>query len=111
MRIPALIEQQKHIFGTYTAMALKNIQTVLDHIQKVTNLPNIVYEEKKVDEKYLKLTALVIACVLLMVVIVFVILLNVIITFVLNSFCNLFCINFCKANCMKSSTLLFSNEW
>lgn len=50
MRIPALIEQQKHIFGTYTAMALKNIQTVLDHIQKVTNLPNIVYEEKKVDE-------------------------------------------------------------
>lgn len=38
MKIPKLITDQKHIFGTYSAMALKNIQIVLDHIQKVTNI-------------------------------------------------------------------------
>lgn len=38
MKIPQLIEQNKHIFGTYSAMALKNVQIVLDHIQKIVGI-------------------------------------------------------------------------
>lgn len=41
MKIPELIETQKHIFGTYAAMALKNIQIVLDHVQNITNITDI----------------------------------------------------------------------
>lgn len=35
MKIPELIEKNKSVFGTYAAMALMNIQTVLNHIQKL----------------------------------------------------------------------------
>lgn len=38
MKIPVLIEKHKHIFGTYSAMALMNIRTVLNHIQKITGI-------------------------------------------------------------------------
>ena len=41
MNIPKLVEDKKRYFGTYTVMALMNAQTVLDHIQKVTELPII----------------------------------------------------------------------
>ena len=35
MNIPALAENQKKYFGTYSVMTMLNAQTVLDHIQKV----------------------------------------------------------------------------
>ena len=38
MNIPALVENQKKYFGTYYVMAMLNAQTVLDHIQKVTDI-------------------------------------------------------------------------
>jgi hypothetical protein len=38
MKIPQLIEDNKHIFGTYSAMALMNIRTVFNHIQNITGL-------------------------------------------------------------------------
>lgn len=41
MNIPKLVEEKKRYFGTYTVMALMNAQTVLNHIQKVTELPII----------------------------------------------------------------------
>ena len=38
MNIPALVENQKKYFGTYSVMAMLNAQTVLDHIQKVADI-------------------------------------------------------------------------
>lgn len=38
MKIPRLIENYKHVYGTYSAMALMNIQTVLNHIQKIVGI-------------------------------------------------------------------------
>lgn len=38
MKIPELIEKQKYVFGTFSAMALMNIQTVLNHIKKITDV-------------------------------------------------------------------------
>ena len=35
MKIPNLIEINKYVYGTYSAMALMNIQTVLNHIKKM----------------------------------------------------------------------------
>ena len=49
MIIPKLIESNKYIFGTYSAMALLNIQTVLDHIKEVVNLQLPALEEKSED--------------------------------------------------------------
>lgn len=47
MKIPELIEQQKYLFATYSTMALMNIQTVLNHIQKLVNLDGISNERKE----------------------------------------------------------------
>lgn len=49
MKIPELVSKYKHIFGTYTAMALKNIQIVLNHIQKTTNILGDDTEESTED--------------------------------------------------------------
>lgn len=38
MKIPRLIENYKHVYGTYSAMALMNIQTVLNHVQKIVGI-------------------------------------------------------------------------
>ncbi len=38
MKIPKLIEENKPLFGTYSAMALMNIETVLNHIQKMAEI-------------------------------------------------------------------------
>lgn len=38
MKIPSLVEKHKHLFGSYSAMALMNIQTVLNHIQEVVGI-------------------------------------------------------------------------
>ena len=52
MIIPALIRENKHIFGTYSAMALMNIRTVLNHIQKVANIDGqMPTNEKSGNEK------------------------------------------------------------
>lgn len=40
MKIPNIIEEYKHLYGTYATMALRNIQIILDHIQKVAALPS-----------------------------------------------------------------------
>ncbi len=45
MKIPELIEKNKHTYGTYSVMALMNINMVLDHIQKLANL------DGEMDEK------------------------------------------------------------
>lgn len=55
MRIPNLIEAKKNVFGTYSAMALMNIQTVLDYIQQVaeiTDIPDNPYYNDKKREDY-----------------------------------------------------------
>lgn len=49
MRIPYLIEQNKSLFGTYSAMALKNIQSVFDHIQKITDIEDCMPERNPED--------------------------------------------------------------
>ena len=41
MNIPTIIEQKKQFFGTYSVMALLNVQTVLDHIQKLADIEDI----------------------------------------------------------------------
>ena len=46
MKIPALIEEQKACFGTYSVMALMNIQTVLNHIQKMADIEGIAEKEE-----------------------------------------------------------------
>lgn len=38
MKIPNLIEINKYVYGTYSAMALMNIQTVLNHIKKMADV-------------------------------------------------------------------------
>lgn len=38
MKIPNLIEIRKDVYGTYAAMALMNIRTVLNHIQKMADI-------------------------------------------------------------------------
>lgn len=45
MKIPKIIEHHKHIFASYTAMALMNVQTVLNHIQKVTAVDGVLDNE------------------------------------------------------------------
>ena len=45
MKIPKIIEQHKHIFASYTAMALMNVQTVFNHIQKVTTVEGVLDNE------------------------------------------------------------------
>ena len=46
MKIPALIEEQKACFGTYSVMALMNIQTVLNHIQKMADIGGVAEKEE-----------------------------------------------------------------
>lgn len=38
MKIPEQIDRNKHIFGTYSVMALNNIQTVLEHIRQLAGI-------------------------------------------------------------------------
>ena len=45
MKVPNIIEQHKHVFASYTAMALMNVQTVLNHIQKVTAVEGVLENE------------------------------------------------------------------
>ena len=47
MNIPALVENQKKYFGTYSVMAMLNAQTVLDHIQKVADIEGEQKEGKE----------------------------------------------------------------
>ena len=49
MKIPQLIENNKHLFGTYSTMALMNIRTVFNHIQ---NIIGIQGEFDDSNEKY-----------------------------------------------------------
>ena len=49
MRIPQLIAQNKPVFGTYATMALKNVQIVLDHIQKIESLQDQMPERGPED--------------------------------------------------------------
>lgn len=49
MKIPQLIEHNKHLFGTYSAMALMNIRIVFNHIQNITGLQG---EFEDSNEKY-----------------------------------------------------------
>lgn len=45
MKVPNIIEQHKHVFASYTAMALMNVQTVLNHIQKITAVQGVLENE------------------------------------------------------------------
>ena len=38
MKVPKIIEDNKHLFGTYSTMALMNTRTVFNYIQKVVNI-------------------------------------------------------------------------
>ena len=49
MKIPNLIEINKDVYGTYAAMALMNIQTVLSHIQKMADIKGMQPSD---DEDY-----------------------------------------------------------
>ena len=51
MKIPELVEKHKHIFGTYSAMALMNIRTVLNHIQKIASIDGEMPVDKYNNEK------------------------------------------------------------
>lgn len=57
MKIPELIERNKYVFGTYSAMALMNIRTVLNHIQKMADIEG-VYEDEKENYTYHPITQL-----------------------------------------------------
>lgn len=51
MNIPTIIEQKKQFFGTYSVMALLNVQTVLDHIQKLADIEDIPCYDENGKEK------------------------------------------------------------
>lgn len=40
MKIPQIIEDNKHLFGTYSTMALANIRNILDHIATLACIEN-----------------------------------------------------------------------
>ena len=40
MKIPQIIEGNKHLFGTYSTMALANIRNILDHIATLACIEN-----------------------------------------------------------------------
>lgn len=50
MNIPKLIEEHKSVFGAYTEMALLNIKTVLDHIQKMADIDGALDEEEESED-------------------------------------------------------------
>lgn len=47
MDIPKLIEEHKSVFGAYAEMALLNIKTVLDHIQKMADIDGALDEKSE----------------------------------------------------------------
>ncbi len=49
MNIPKLIEEQKHVYGTYSVMAWFNIRTVLDYIQKSAGIKGYLPKDKQED--------------------------------------------------------------